>query len=152
MIHQYYFLTQVTVSLMRTASQGRHGITDLVSYNRQQVSHNHRITPRQCQGSEVLVSHSGREEGNKMSLLAIPLKVTGDVDLVKPIKTLISSLRSPSSGDTNSLTELQALRNKMVLNVKNKNYSDAAQRDLENYFDQIGESEINKTVLIYLLS
>ena len=87
-----------------------------------------------------------------MSLLAIPLKVTGDVDLVKPIKTLISSLRSPSSGDTNSLTELQALRNKMVLNVKNKNYSDAAQRDLENYFDQIGESEINKTVLIYLLS
>ena len=53
MIHQYYFLTQVTVSLMRTASQGRHGITDLVSYNRQQVSHNHRITPHQCQGSEV---------------------------------------------------------------------------------------------------
>ena len=78
-----------------------------------------------------------------MSLLAIPLKVTGDVDLVKPIKTLISSLRTPSSGDTNSLTELQALRNKMVLNVKNKNYSDAAQRDIENYFDQIGKISEN---------
>merc|ERR1711913_6832 len=93
------------------------------------------------------VSHSLQEQKNKkeikrkMSLLAIPLKVTGDVDLVKPIKTLISSLRTPSSGDTNSLTELQALRNKMVLNVKNKNYSDAAQRDIENYFDQIGNLE-----------
>jgi len=76
-----------------------------------------------------------------MSLLAIPLKMTGDVDLVKPIKTLISSLRSPSSGDTESLTELQSLRNKMVLNVKNKNYSDAALRDMENYFDQIGNLE-----------
>ena len=76
-----------------------------------------------------------------MSLLAIPLKVTGDVDLVRPIKTLISSLRSPSVSDTNSLTELQALRNKMVLNVKNKNYSDSAQRDIENYFDQLGESD-----------
>jgi len=76
-----------------------------------------------------------------MSLLAIPLKVTGDVDLVKPIKTLISSLRTPSSGDTNSLTELQGLRNKMVLNVTNKNYSDAALRDIENYFDQIGNLE-----------
>ena len=76
-----------------------------------------------------------------MSLLAIPLKVTGDVDLVRPIKALISSLRSPSASDTNSLTELQALRNKMVLNVKNKNYSDSAQRDIENYFDQLGESD-----------
>merc|ERR1711913_1437 len=93
------------------------------------------------------VSHSLQEQKNKkeikrkMSLLAIPLKVTGDVDLVKPIKTLISSLRTPSSGDTNSLTELQSLRNKMVLNVKNKNYSDAVQRDIENYFDQIGNLE-----------
>jgi len=83
-----------------------------------------------------------KEEINeKMSLLAIPLKVTGDVDLVKPIKTLISSLRTPSSGDTNCLTELQGLRNKMVLNVKNKNYSDTALRDIENYFDQIGNLE-----------
>ena len=80
-----------------------------------------------------------------MSLLAIPLKVTGDVDLVKPIKTLISSLRTPSSGDTNSLTELQGLRNKMVLNVTNKNYSDTALRDIENYFDQIGK--IKKTIM-----
>ena len=68
-----------------------------------------------------------------MSLLAIPLKVTGDVDLVKPIKTTISTI------DTNSLTELQSLRNKMVLNVKNKNHSDSALRDVENYFDQLGE-------------
>ena len=68
-----------------------------------------------------------------MSLLAIPLKVTGDVDLVKPIKTTISTV------DTNSLTELQSLRNKMVLNVKNKNHSDSALRDVENYFDQLGE-------------
>ena len=29
----------------------------------------------------------------------------------------------------------------MVLNVKNKNYSDSAQRDIENYFDQLGESD-----------
>jgi len=95
----------------------------------------------------VLVSHSPQDQNRKkeikrkMSLLAIPLKVTGDVDLVKPIKTLISSLRSPSSRETNSLTELQALRNKMVLNVKNRNYSEAAQRDMENYFDQIGNLE-----------
>lgn len=70
-----------------------------------------------------------------MSLLAIPLKVTGDVDLVKPIKTTISTV------DTNSLTELQSLRNKMVLNVKNKNHSDSALRDVENYFDQLGNLE-----------
>ena len=70
-----------------------------------------------------------------MSLLAIPLKVTRDVDLVKPIKTTISTV------DTNSLTELQSLRNKMVLNVKNKNHSDSALRDVENYFDQLGECE-----------
>merc|ERR1711884_9910 len=62
-------------------------------------------------------------------------KVTGDVDLVKPIKTTISTV------DTNSLTELQSLRNKMVLNVKNKNHSDSALRDVENYFDQLGNLE-----------
>ena len=93
----------------------------------------------QSQNHTDLLRREKEEIKERMSLLAIPLKGTGDVDLVKPIKTLISSLRTPSSGDTNSLTELQALRNKMVLNVKNKNYSDAALRDLENYFDQIGE-------------
>ena len=82
-----------------------------------------------------------------MSLLAIPLKVTDQADLVKPIKTLISSLRTPSSGDVNSLTELQGLRNKMVLSVKNKNYSDTALKDIENYFDQIGE--IMKTISVH---
>merc|ERR1711953_1073465 len=100
------------------------------------------------------VSHSPQKKNKKeikrkMSLLAIPLKVTGDVDLVKPIKTLISSLRSPSSRETNSLTELQALRNKMVLNVKNRNYSEAAQRDMENYFDQIGKRIRKRLTLFY---
>ena len=35
----------------------------------------------------------------------------------------------------------------MVLNVKNKNYSETAQRDMENYFDQIGK--IKKTINSY---
>ena len=78
-----------------------------------------------------------------MSLLAIPLKGTGEVDLIGPIKSVISSQRSPSTSDMNSLTELQSLRNRMVLNVKNKNYSETAQKDLENYFDQLGENNDN---------
>ena len=44
-----------------------------------------------------------------MSLVAIPLKNTGDVDLVKPITNLISGSRSVVADDKASLAELQAL-------------------------------------------
>lgn len=71
--------------------------------------------------------------------LSVPLKWTGDVDLVKPITSLISQSRSLTSSDKDSLQELQSLRNKMVLTIQNKNYTDAALRDLQNYFDQLGE-------------
>jgi len=77
----------------------------------------------------------------KLPEIFIPFQFSSKKDLVKPIKTVISSLRTISSGESNSLTELQALRNKMVLNVKNKNFSEAAHRDMENYFDQIGNLE-----------
>ena len=75
---------------------------------------------------------------NIMSLVAIPLKNTGDVDLVKPITSLISGSRSLNTDDKASLAELQALRVKMVSSIKNKTFTDAALRDMENYFDQLG--------------
>ena len=71
--------------------------------------------------------------------LSVPLKWTGEVDLVKPITSLISQSRSLTSSDKDSLQELQSLRNKMVLTIQNKNYTDSALRDLQNYFDQLGE-------------
>ena len=78
-----------------------------------------------------------------MSLVAIPLKHTGDVDLVKPITSLISGSRSVGADDKASLAELQALRVKMVSSIKNKTFTDATLRDMENYFDQLGcESNI----------
>jgi len=74
--------------------------------------------------------------------LSVPLKWTGEVDLVKPITSLISQSRSLTSSDKDSLQELQSLRNKMVLTIQNKNYTDAALRDLQNYFDQLGNLEL----------
>jgi len=74
-------------------------------------------------------------------ILSIPLKQTGDVDLVKPIKSAISSTRSINSNETHSLNELQNLRNKMVSAIKNQQNTDLALRDMQNYFDQIGNLE-----------
>ena len=62
-------------------------------------------------------------------------------DLVKPITSLISG--SHSVDDKASLAELQALRVKMVSSIKNKTFTDATLRDMENYFDQLG-SESNQ--------
>ena len=73
-----------------------------------------------------------------MSLIAIPLKDTGEVDLIKPISSLLSGGRSLTADDRASLAELQALRAKMVSSIKNKTFSEAALRDMENYFDQLG--------------
>ena len=95
-----------------------------------------------------------------MSLVAIPLKHTGDVDLVKPITSLISGSRSVGADDKASLAELQALRVKMVSSIKNKTFTDATLRDMENYFDQLGcESNINDrntmnfiTLILYFTS
>ena len=86
---------------------------------------------------------------DKMSLVAIPLKNTGDVDLVKPITNLISSSRSIGADDKASLAELQALRVKMVSTIKNKTFTDACLRDMENYFDQLG-SEKHSVFIIFL--
>jgi len=86
-------------------------------------------------------------------LLSVPLKQTGDVDLVKPLKSVISSSRSPNSTDTNSLAELQTLRNRMVAVIKNQEVSEAALESLQNYFDQIGNLELkipfNKTKIYF---
>ena len=82
--------------------------------------------------------------------LSVPLKWTGEVDLVKPITSLISQSRSLTSSDKDSLQELQSLRNKMVLTIQNKNYTDAALRDLQNYFDQLGELYKSLLRRIYL--
>jgi len=75
-------------------------------------------------------------------LLCIPLKQTGDVDLIKPIKSVISNSRSITNMDTISITELQNLRNRMVAIIKNKEHTDFALRDLQNYYDQLGNLEI----------
>eukprot|EP00092_Neocalanus_flemingeri_P006036 GFUD01006504.1.p1 GENE.GFUD01006504.1~~GFUD01006504.1.p1 ORF type:complete len:370 (+),score=129.50 GFUD01006504.1:173-1282(+) len=75
-------------------------------------------------------------------LLCIPLKQTGDVDLVKPIKTLISSTRTVTTADTNSITELQRLRARMVAAIKNQEHSEAALTDIQNYYDQLGHLEL----------
>ena len=82
-----------------------------------------------------------------MSLLAIPLKNTGDVDLVKPITNLISGSRSVVADDKASLAELQALRVKMVSTIKNKTFTDGCLRDMENYFDQLGSNKTKYFVL-----
>jgi len=74
-------------------------------------------------------------------LLCIPLKLTGDVDLVKPLKSVISASRSVNHVDNNSLTELQNLRNKIVASIKNKDYTEQALEDTQNYFDQISNLE-----------
>eukprot|EP00090_Calanus_glacialis_P005356 TRINITY_DN14162_c0_g1_i1.p1 TRINITY_DN14162_c0_g1~~TRINITY_DN14162_c0_g1_i1.p1 ORF type:complete len:399 (+),score=173.33 TRINITY_DN14162_c0_g1_i1:68-1198(+) len=75
-------------------------------------------------------------------LLCIPLKQTGDVDLVKPIKSIISSSRSVTTADLNSLTELQNLRSKMVAAIKNQQFTEATLEEAQNYFDQIGHLEL----------
>ena len=75
-------------------------------------------------------------------MLCIPLKQTGDVDLVKPIKTLISSTRSFTTADNNSITELQNLRNRMVAVIRNQEYSETALVDIQNYYDQLGHLEL----------
>jgi len=77
-----------------------------------------------------------------MSFIAIPLKQTGDVDLVKPITTFLSSKRNLSSGEKAALNELQALRNKMVATIKNKTYCESSLVDMQNYFDQLGNLEL----------
>ena len=74
-----------------------------------------------------------------MSFIAIPLKQTGDVDLVKPITTFLSSKRNLSAGEKAALNELQALRNKMVATIKNKTYCESSLVDMQNYFDQLGK-------------
>ena len=82
-----------------------------------------------------------------MSLVAIPLKNTGDVDLVKPITNLISGSRSVVADDKASLAELQALRVKMVSTITNKTFTDGCLRDMENYFDQLGSNKTKYFVL-----
>jgi programmed cell death 6-interacting protein len=77
-----------------------------------------------------------------MELLSVPMKQTGDVDLVKPLKSVISSSRGPNTTDTNSLAELQTLRNRMVATIKNQEVSEDALESMQNYFDQIGNLEL----------
>jgi len=75
-------------------------------------------------------------------MLAIPLKQTGDVDLVKPLKSVISSRRNLTATDSSSLEALQSLRANMVTNIRDKTYTEAAVLNMQNYYDQLGNLEL----------
>lgn len=73
-------------------------------------------------------------------LLGVPLKVVGEVDLVKPLSNLTSSKSYPPSV-TESLVMLQSLRTRMVATIRDKECTLEALQHMQNYFDQLGNLE-----------
>ena len=73
----------------------------------------------------------------ELKLLSVPLKVVGDVDLVKPLNTLLKGKNYPPSVSA-SLTSLQALRTRMVAVIKGAEVSDSALEVMQSYYDQLG--------------
>ena len=70
-------------------------------------------------------------------LLSVPRKVTSDVDLTKPLKTLISSTYSTADQPvdcTDAISELQKLR---LLATKNPDRSEASLETMMKYYDQL---------------
>jgi len=70
-------------------------------------------------------------------ILAIPLKKTNDIDITKPLKSLIASTYSSADQPTdcsNAITEVQKLRNAAT---KNPDRSDAALESMQRYHDQL---------------
>ena len=73
----------------------------------------------------------------ELKLLSVPLKVVGDVDLVKPLNALLKGKSYPPSVSA-SLASLQALRTRMVAVIKGAEVSDAALEVMQSYYDQLG--------------
>jgi len=76
----------------------------------------------------------------ELKLLSVPLKVVGDVDLVKPLNTVLKGKSYPPSVSA-SLASLQALRTRMVAVIKGAEVSDAALEVMQSYYDQLGYLE-----------
>ncbi|XP_054162646.1 programmed cell death 6-interacting protein-like [Oppia nitens] len=74
------------------------------------------------------------------SLLAIPLKRSYDVDLVKPIKEVIDGTNSPNADDLNQIKDNVLSLNKMRSNCISKTLDvkhDGSLEMLEKYYDQL---------------
>jgi len=75
-------------------------------------------------------------------LLSIPLKKTNDIDIVKPLKTLISSTYSTADqpqDHSDAISELQKLRG---LATKNPDRSDSSLEAMQKYYDQLVALEV----------
>ena len=75
-------------------------------------------------------------------LLSVPLKKTNDIDLTKPLKTLISSTCSIADQPqdfTDAISELQKLR---IVATKNPDRCDASLEAMHRYYDQLVALEV----------
>jgi len=75
-------------------------------------------------------------------VLSIPLKKTNDIDITKPLKTLISSTFSTADQPqdyTEAISELQKLRN---VATKNPDRSEASLEAMYKYYDQLVALEV----------
>ena len=75
-------------------------------------------------------------------ILSVPLKKTSDVDIIKPLKTLISSTYSTADQPqdyTDAISELHKLRN---VATKNPDRSDASLEAMQKYYDQLVALEV----------
>jgi len=72
-----------------------------------------------------------------LKVLSVPLKVVGEVDLVKPLTALLKSKTYPPSVSS-SLGSLQALRNRMVAAIKSGEVTTSALEAMQSYYDQLG--------------
>ena len=75
-------------------------------------------------------------------VLSVPLKKTNDIDITKPLKTLITSTYSTADQPqdyTDAISELQKLRN---VATKNPDRSDASLEAMHKYYDQLVALEV----------
>jgi len=75
-------------------------------------------------------------------ILSVPLKKTNDIDITKPLKTLISSTYSTADQPqdyTDAISELQKLRNTAT---KNPDRTDASLEAMQKYYDQLAALEV----------
>ena len=73
-------------------------------------------------------------------LLCVPLKVVGEVDLVKPLGGLLKTKKYPDSV-TASLQVLQGLRARMVAVIRTKEVTESGLEAMHSYYDQLGNLE-----------
>ena len=72
-----------------------------------------------------------------LKVLSVPLKVVGEVDLVKPLMALLKQ-KAYHQSISSSLGSLQALRNRMVAAIKSGEVTDSALEAMQSYYDQLG--------------